>query len=199
MEVVFMFRSNKKLIIDDILKSSLPAPLTCRGATEFCKSGCYGIRAYNTYASTAYNSHLANLAILQSDSFVDLAVVEIKAKNPQFFRINDIGDMPDQEAIDKWTEVIRLTSCHTRFYTYSKSLDLDFEHFKRWGGRLIQSVGGKFDHLIDYTQPHAVIIEKDEPVPEFYHDASESDLVAIYHEKIALRRKGKKPNGYLPD
>ncbi len=57
--------------------------------------------------------------------------------------------------------------------------------------KIIQSEGGK--DKIDKRKPHAIIVEKGEPIPAGYHNASESDLVAIKYNKIALYRKGAKP------
>jgi hypothetical protein len=86
------------------------------------------------------------------------------------FRIHDSGDFYSPEYADKWKQIIAKNP-NINFYAYTKTLGESREpesqgaHLKVKeleslpNMKVIQSVGGKHDHLVDPDKPHAVIFE----------------------------------------
>lgn len=134
-----------------------------------------------------------NLALTQKDNFTLLAISDLKRmRNVKTVRIHDSGDFYSQDYLNAWIG-IALAFPTIRFYAYTKSLDLDFSCLPDNLG-IIQSQGGKLDHLIDMTKSHARIFSTQEGRKSAgYQDGTETDKLAINgHVKIGLVYHGVK-------
>jgi hypothetical protein len=158
----------------------LPAVDTCPGASA-CKSICFATQG--TYRFRAVRAVRAdNLAASQGSSFVtDMVAAIRRLRSRNVVRVHDSGDFYSQEYMDSWFQIARSLP-EKRFYAYTKSLHLNF------GGKpdnfmIVQSLGGKYDHLVDLTRPHARIFATHAArIAAGYVDGNETDIPAIEGE-----------------
>lgn len=111
-------------------------------------------------------------------------------------RIHDSGDFFSRRYYRTWLSVAGHFP-HLTFYAYTKSIPLiDWDaHPKNF--RLVQSVGGKRDHDIDTTRPHAQVFVSDKDRKRAgYCDGNKSDIPAILgNTKIGLVYHGTRNLG----
>ncbi len=183
-----LFAYNSKLRTDSIYKWSLPALTTCPGAGS-CRGYCYMKRVYSLRGLVAINRHKLNYALSKKRWFVDMAVAELQSRlYIKYLRIHDSGDFYSQSYLNKWAGIAERCP-GVFFYSYTKSLNLDFKWFGSLPNvKVIQSEGGKY--RIDRRKPHAVVISSVDRVPGGYMNASRSDRIAISFNKLALYRRG---------
>lgn len=110
----------------------------------------------------------------------------------QTIRVHDSGDFFSQEYLDIWLRTI-LKYPEMLFYCYTKSLHLDWSH-KPDNFTVVQSCGGKLDHLIDLEKPHSRIFATNEDrVRAGYVDGNVDDGPAMRGEiKIGLVYHGQR-------
>jgi hypothetical protein len=171
---------NSGLKPDNIYKFSLPVVKTCIGAQE-CIKFCYARKGhYRTFAKTVDKAHDRNYEFSKSKEFVKVIAAEIVNRQIYIIRIHDTGDFYSQEYLDKWTLLAKHLK-PTRFYAYTKSLQLDFSKFTKLSNtKIIKSFGGKFDSQIDLQKPHAKVFENLGSLwRKNYVDCSTSDLIAL--------------------
>jgi hypothetical protein len=152
--------NNKKLKKTGTVSFNLPAIQACPKAGA-CAAVCYATQGAYVYpqvkAARLFNFNLAQFqpTYLEQALVHDLNLIKQKS-----IRVHDSGDFFSQEYLDIWCRVM-LQFPHKSFYAYTKSLHLNWnlapKNFVR-----IQSQGGKLDHLIDYSKPHARIFATDE-------------------------------------
>ncbi|KKM06828.1 hypothetical protein LCGC14_1740130 [marine sediment metagenome] len=179
--------TNSALKKDKIFKFSLPVKKTCKGAKE-CLKFCYATKgAYMVYKKTVDKAHARNFKFSKSMFFASRIVEEIDRRKIKIVRIHDCGDFYNQVYLNKWTEIAKNLP-DTRFYAYTKSLQLDFKAFTRLPNtKIIQSFGGKHDDLIDFDKPHARVFNTDyELWARGYVDSSYSDLVALNTKSLFI-------------
>ncbi|KKK42505.1 hypothetical protein LCGC14_1588270, partial [marine sediment metagenome] len=132
-------------------------------------------------------THDRNFEFSKSRYFVPSMYGEIVQREIKIVRLHDTGDFYSQGYLDKWSCIAR-TLPNTRFYAYTKSLQLDFKAFTRLPNtKIIQSFGGKYDSRIDLRLPHARIFDSERELKGFdggiqyknYVDCSKSDLIAL--------------------
>jgi hypothetical protein len=155
----------------------LPAVDTCPGASA-CKGICFATQG--TYRFRAVRAVRAdNLAASQGSSFVTDMVAAIRRRRSRnVVRVHDSGDFYSQEYMDSWFAIARALP-GKRFYAYTKSLHLDFTG-KPDNFMIIQSLGGKYDHLVDLTRSHArIFATHDARIAAGYVDGNETDIPAI--------------------
>lgn len=159
---------------------------TCPGA-QACRGVCYAKQG-RYMMPNVYNARLNNLRAAMLPSFVDDMVAAIKERRSyNTIRVHDSGDMFSQEYLEKWYSIARQLPNHI-FYAYTKSLHLDLYTNKPDNFRLIQSLGGKHDSLIDMSRPHSRIFSSDDArIAAQYVDGNINDLPAIEgHINIGL-------------
>lgn len=165
-----------------------------------CKSYCYALQGrYITPPVKRARQH--NLSVVRdllregSEELASALVSDLESRRLwKSVRVHDSGDFFTQEYLDAWYMVAkRLDPKGFRFYAYTKSLNLDL-----WSGKpsnfvIIQSEGGKLDHLIDYDKPHSRIYPTTQDISGGYADGSETDYHAMNGEtRIGLVYHGVK-------
>ena len=178
---------NSALKKDKIFKFSLPVKKTCIGAKE-CLKFCYATKgAYIAYKKTIDKAHARNFDFTMSKYFKQDMYEEILRRKIKIVRIHDTGDFYSQKYLDNWTIIARSLP-NTRFYAYTKSLNLDFTEFTRLPNtKIIQSFGGKHNSIIDFDKPHAKVFNTDyELWARGYVDSSYSDLVALNTKSLFI-------------
>ena len=152
---------NSKLEKTDTVSFNLPAFRAADGSTvcpgaDRCASPCYARQGRIMFpAAQAAREH--NLAIIRTSLplFERFAIDDLGRIRQTSIRVHDSGDFLSQDYLESWCRIMQRFG-HKRFYAYTKSLHLDWSaqplNFNR-----VQSYGGKYDHLIDPTKPHARI------------------------------------------
>jgi len=165
--------------------------LTCPSAGA-CGSVCYALQGSYRWnvvkAARAWNTACTFL-----DNFAfHMTKALTKVKRP-IVRIHDSGDFYSLRYFQQWVKVAKALPQKT-FYAYTKSLIfVDFnalpDNFK-----LVQSQGGKHDHLLNPLKPIARIFESREALEKAgFTYGNENDLPAIQGVKrIGLVYHGTK-------
>ena len=169
---------NSKLKADGIASFNIPPVSTCpsRGA---CEKFCYATQGQQ-WMKSGYKRRVAGFKATLDPDFVTLMSAELVSERVKIMRIHDSGDFYSPEYLLKWAEIARRLP-NVQFYAYTKQIIL----LKRLGSqlpdnlKLIQSLDGKLDRLIDTALPHARIFDTLEALfAAGYVDTSESDLPA---------------------
>lgn len=161
-------------------KNTCPGALACR-AVCFAKQGTYRFPAVKA-------SRMANLDATMGDGFVADMITALKRRRSfNTIRIHDSGDFYSQEYYNAWCEIARAFPDRI-FYAYTKSLNLDLWSGKPDNLRITQSLGGRWDKLVDLSKPHSRIFATHAAREAAgYVDGNVSDLPAIEGEvKIGL-------------
>ena len=174
---------NKKLKKTNTVSFNLPAIQACPQAGA-CAAICYATQGTYVYpnvkAARQFNfEHAKGLRVgFAAKLYHDLGLIKQTS-----IRLHDSGDFFDQVYLNVWCRVMRQFPAK-QFYAYTKSLHLDFSN-KPDNFTLIQSQGGKLDHLIDYSKPHARIFATDEArVGAGYQDGNIDDSLAQNGEQL---------------
>lgn len=169
----------------------LPAAETCPGAGA-CKGICFALQG--TYRFKSVKAvRASNWQASMGDTFVlDMVTAIRRRRSRNVVRVHDSGDFYSQGYLDSWFEIARQCS-DKRFYAYTKSLHLNFTG-KPDNFMIIQSIGGKYDKLVDLTKPHARIFATEAArVAAGYVDGNATDIPAIEGvHKIGLVYHGGK-------
>lgn len=178
--------SNRKLAKTNTLNFGIPAyesadgTRTCPGAGA-CAAVCYARQGfYGTHRVKRLREH--NLAMARGDLgvFVD-AVVHDLALLSRFrsVRVHDDGDFFSQDYLEAWFTAAESVP-DRRFYAYTKSLHLKLWDEKPDNFTLIQSEGGVYDHLIDWSKPVSRIFATLEAMrADGWPEGWETDQLAI--------------------
>ena len=179
--------TNSGLKKDNIFKFSLPVKSTCIGAGK-CLAFCYGDKGlYKVFKKKIDIAHAKNFGFSKSMFFASRIVEEIDRRKIKIVRIHDTGDFYSQTYLNKWTEIAKNLS-ETRFYAYTKSLQLNFKELTRLTNtKIIQSFGGKHDNLIKLGITHAKVFDSKELLwAANYVDCSVSDLIALKTKRLKI-------------
>lgn len=151
---------------------------TCPGA-QACRGVCYAKQGRYVMPNV-YNAKLNNLRASILPSFVDDTVAEIKRRRTyNTIRIHDAGDFYNQDYYNRWCDIARALPDRI-FYAYTKALNLDLYTNKPDNLRIIQSLGGRYDSLVDMSRPHSRIFSTDDArIAAGYVDGNVNDLPAI--------------------
>lgn len=98
---------------------SLPAKLTCPGATERCRGVCYATKGHFTFDSVQ-QLYRSNLERSRQDNFPEVMVREIRRRHVRVLRVHVSGDFYDQEYIRKWIRIAKRLP-QVKFYAYTRS------------------------------------------------------------------------------
>lgn len=165
----------------------------CPGA-GLCAGVCYA-RQGRYVLPDAIRARELNLAIVRASVplFERLAIADLERIAQRLIRPHDSGDFFSQEYLAAWFRVAAAFP-HKRFYCYSKSLHLDWSA-RPANFRLTQSVGGRFDALIDPAQSHTrIFVSHTERRAAGYVDGNQTDRPAQRGDlRIGLVYHGSKP------
>ena len=150
---------------------------TCGGALA-CKAVCYAKQGAYMWDSVR-KARKRNLRLTMRKDFAAIIVGDLSSmRKVNTVRIHDAGDFYSQEYLDKWI-VIAKALPYLRFYTYTKSLNLDFSKVPA-NFQVTQSVGGRYDADIDPDFSHSRIFATHEDRERAgYIDGNVSDVPAI--------------------
>ncbi len=183
---------NEKLKKTRTVSFNLPAfrsrdgHVTCPMA-GICAGPCYA-RQGRIIMPQAQNTREFNLAIARADlpAFERYAVLDLARIRTKSIRVHDSGDFYSQAYLDSWLRIMRQYP-QKRFYAYTKCLHLDWSQTPP-NFQVVYSLGGKLDHLIDLTKPHArIFATHDDRKQAGYVDGNKTDRPAQRGEiKIGL-------------
>lgn len=150
---------------------------TCEGALA-CKGVCYAKQGAYVWDSVV-KARKRNLKLTMRKDFAALIVADLeRMRTVNTVRIHDAGDFYSQDYLDKWVAVARALP-NLRFYTYTKSLNLDFSKVPA-NFHVTQSIGGKYDASIDPDFSHSRIFATHEDRERAgYIDGNVDDVPAI--------------------
>jgi hypothetical protein len=160
----------------------LPPVLTCPGAGS-CRANCYALQGRyqcpKIQAPRIRNLELVGytLAQLGSLGLAELLVGDLDRLGAKdCIRIHDSGDFFSQEYLDAWLMAMAANP-QVVFYAYTKSHHLDWSRTPR-NFRVVRSLGSKFDHLVDLSNPHARVF---------------ADLAALIRSRYTRGSKSDQP------
>jgi hypothetical protein len=125
---------------------------TCPQAKD-CVKGCYARQGAYLWGNVK-NAYEQRLELTQSPHFESLMTLDINSKLKKsgqlVIRIHDSGDFYSREYLEKWLRVIEKFP-QVFFYAYTKSVALlkEFERVLPNNFRVIYSLGGREDYLIN--------------------------------------------------
>lgn len=153
--------------------------VTCPGAGA-CARFCYARQGWYLLPRVAEPREL-NLEAARGDlgTFARLVKEDlVRMPSRRTVRVHDGGDFFSQAYLDAWLEVARSLPGKT-FYAYTKSLHLDFSRVPS-NFSIVQSEGGRFDHLRSSDLPSARVFEDEEALhASDYEDGHLTDELAI--------------------
>lgn len=192
---------NSKLKADGIASFNIPPVSTCP-ARDKCEKICYATQG-NQWMPSGYKRRVAAFKSTLADDFIEIMVSHLKSERVKVLRIHDSGDFYSPQYMLKWFEIARQLP-NVIFYAYTKQIILmqKLYHKKPENLKLIQSLGGKFDSLIDFTKPHAKIFTSVNELNDAgYVDTSVSDKPAatLGVDKIGLVIHGVKKKRFEPE
>jgi hypothetical protein len=121
--------------------------IICRGAA-WCFGRCFAIKQQNTHPEVLL-ARLDNLEETLRPDFVDRMVDWILSSGVEVMSQHHAGDFWGQSYVESWAEIARRLSWK-RFFTFTKSLDLDLTPLTCLSNFVvIKSEGGKWDDKID--------------------------------------------------
>lgn len=158
-----------------------------------CASGCYAKMGAYVWPKV-YAKHAANLALTQTEGFIDAMNHEIQRTKPDLVRIHDAGDFYSLEYLNKWLKIVAANPS-VQFYAYTKSVSLIKSVTLPANFTVIFSLGGKEDSKIDSaTDRHSRVFPSLESLlAAGYVDTSHDDTNAIgENHRIGLVYHGNK-------
>lgn len=172
--MVKYFKKGNKKLGDQVLSISCSPILNCPGAPiggcQFTKKNgkrcsCYAMGIRNRYPSVKkYHEHvdqLFNEKTLGEGYRTLQAELDGLKKRPRAIRLfGSGGDFRHQQVVTLF-KLLAMANTDIVFYAYTKSMNLDFE-FLPTNFRIIQSIGGRFDHLINWNLPVARVFRSEE-------------------------------------
>jgi hypothetical protein len=170
--VGFGLPADTDFVVDGVKLNTCPGALACRPVC-YAKQGGYRFR--NSIAARQHN-----LAFSQTDRFVFDVIADLKRmRKVNTVRIHDSGDFYSQEYFDKWC-AIAYALPNIAFYAYTKSLHLNLADNIPANLRIVQSLGGKHDKLVNLNRSHSRIFANHEArVAAGYVDGNIDDSPAI--------------------
>jgi hypothetical protein len=147
-----------------------------------CKEYCYADQGrFAMQTSQRTREHNLNLINRMSwDSICEGLVEDLhRQRSLTHIRIHDSGDFFSRGYYQTWIRVAQQLP-DLLFYAYTKSIPLIDWDAHPENFRVTQSVGGKRDHDIDLSRPHAqVFVDEEDRKRAGYCDGNASDMPAI--------------------
>lgn len=168
--------------------NTCPSALACK-AVCYAKQGMYVMN--NVKKARKKNLTDSLKSSFRANLIKDVGILVKKGYNT--IRIHDSGDFYRQEYLEDWYAAAKEYP-DVIFYSYTKQIKLDLWTNKPDNFRIVQSVGGKHDKLIDIKLPHARIFSSKKAAKDAgYVDGGNTDKKAIEGEvNLALIYHGTK-------
>lgn len=139
---------------------------TCPGALA-CAGVCYAKQGRYLMSGPA-DVRTRNLRLTLDTGFVEAICSDLMAltdcrrgrKPINVVRLHDSGDFYRQRYLDDWC-AIAARNPSVEIYAYTKSHHLDFSQMP-FNLRIIQSLGGRYDNLVDLNRQHSRIFTSHE-------------------------------------
>lgn len=165
--------------VNGVQQNTCPAALACR-AVCYAKQGTY--RFKNVVKSRTHNLTLSQRADFADLIIADLSTMVVKSRKCRkpynVVRLHDAGDFYSQSYLDAWAKVAAAYPT-VIFYAYTKSVHLDLSVAPA-NLRITQSLGGRYDNLVNLGKPHSRIFSSHEARErESYVDGNVNDIPAI--------------------
>jgi hypothetical protein len=126
MSKVKLFAKGNSKLSKDVLTFNIPAGMEVCGRE--C-AGCYALKEQKRWKTVEVGRD-KRYQLSKEDSFVDMAVEELKKSSPKFVRVHSSGEFYSQEYVDKWVEIAKRLP-NLVFYTYTKRKgDFDFSELE---------------------------------------------------------------------
>lgn len=193
--------SNMKLEKDGIVSINQPPIKSCPSAGE-CKAYCYACVGQQAMGNAkAFRLRAFELFKTDPKKFEEIAAYEIHRSGRRIIRWHDSGDIMNLSYLKMMARIANRYP-EIQFYTYTKSIRIILKF--GWENlpanlKLIQSHGGKDDHLIDTKKPFARIFLDKESIPKGFTDCSNSDYeAATSATKIAIVVHGHRKKNFKP-
>ena len=156
--------------------------VTCPG----CHIKCYAMRGfYKVFSKNCNKAWDYKLRATRDASFVAEMYYQIRDKKAKYVRIHTEGDFYSQQYLNKWMSIARIQP-DVVFYAYTKRLDLNFNKLPS-NMRIIQSLGGEHDALLDKSKPHAVVFQTEaDLIAAGYENCTTDDMRAVTAVKVGL-------------
>jgi hypothetical protein len=188
---------NAKLKKSGIVGFKMPPIATCSGFGR-CAHFCFA-RVGHFLLPDVARIMVASFKFSLREDFSEITSAAIRAQGIARVRVDEAGDFYDLEYLIDWCVIAR-ENPRTRFYAYTKSLPI--AHAAIDAGLvpknfvIVQSEGGRFDHLIRDDLPVARIFkDKEELKRAKFTDTSENDVPALEGKrKIGLIAHGARKN-----
>lgn len=152
---------------------------TCPGASA-CRGVCYAKQG-RFLMPNVRDARRRNLDESLKDSFILDATDDLryyKRRGYNVVRLHDSGDFYSQEYLDKWAAVAH-NHPDLIFYAYTKNLLLTFDAVPV-NLRIVQSLGGLHDKLVNLEKPHSRIFSSEKARDAAgYVDGNVNDVPAI--------------------
>ena len=169
-----------------VLTFGLPPIRTCPGAGE-CKKFCYA-KAGRMLMPSATQVMERRFRASKRVNFFDMVTDELARRKCDMVRIHDSGDFYNAEYLGKWIGIAQRFPAKT-FFAYTKMVRM-FKAYECQGKsqlpgnlKIIYSMGGKFDHLIDAKKDnHARVFATQEDMNRAGYKSSPDNLPLSFHD-----------------
>ena len=194
-----MKETNKLNPVFHFVDWAIRAGITCPWA-DVCARICYALKNNylwdNTIKAQEWRLELTfkPTFVEMMDAAVKLEKYKLQGRKTLVVRIHSSGDFGYKgedrpEYFDKWVRIARM-NYDVIFYAYTKCVKMVKDYLTKYtipeNLRIIYSLGGKQDDLIEESDPQAKIILKGEEIPEGWENAQGNDMVALLCNRIAL-------------
>jgi len=182
------------------LYSSKQKMFTCPNASACAKAnGCYALQGAYKFSNVAkaYEDRLTVSLTPEFNQAISLEIDKaLKSKKTKklVIRIHDSGDFYSAEYLVKWLNIMARYP-QVQFYAYTKMVELFKGRFLPDNFKVIYSLGGKQDSLIDQkTDRHSKVFQDiRDLISAGYVDTSHDDMLALGdNPKIGLVYHGGK-------
>jgi hypothetical protein len=177
--------SNTKLKKDGIYSFGIPAGFTCPYAGS-CKAICYAQKGMFRFRSVQA-AQARRFEATRREDFVAVMTAEITRRKVKRLRIHDSGDFYSAAYRDKWIAIAKACP-EVHFYAYTKSVKFFLGVALPENLRIIFSLGGKLDHLVDpQKHRHARIFDSESELRKSGYVASHKrDLPAAVSPSLQI-------------
>lgn len=208
---------NSKLGKDDIISFNLPAFQSasgfkvCHGASVACSAFCYARQGFFTMpvVQKVYETNLL-LARYKPVEFYQAVAEDLHIIPHTKIRIHSSGDFFNREYLNTWINISREYR-DKQFYCYSKIYHMLIEQMDvsvPSNFLVVQSLGGKYDHLINWNNPVSKVFQSMQHFDQVnglleegnkWINCSKSDLGILQNVKrVGLIFHGKKGKDSVP-
>lgn len=186
------FSDGKTVIFGIPALESKSGFVTCPQAGA-CAAICYARQGFYRMPNVAEAKEYNLKQTRNLKTFVPKAIADLQKLKEPIVRVHDAGDFYSQDYLNAWYEIAKAFPDRF-FYAYTKSLHLDLWSNKPKNFRLVQSISGKLDHMIDRRKPHSrIFATRAQRIKAGYVDGDKNgdESVLAGETKIGLEYRGE--------